>query len=367
MKSLLVATFVEFWTAGSGHRSRIGTLLGWLQSRVQVTVFYAGAVSELDRAVVRHRFPSVVLAGACAAGTLRPDGSSPALSYGEYAAAFGEFVRDKSFDLVLVEYIELSAVLEYLPSSTITLLDTHDLVAHRIGSFEKVGLPYEGIDLAFEDELDLFRCYDHILFIQQNELAAVAPWIDTERLMLVPHPVPARRSPMRVRARNIGLVASGYAPNIEALRWFLDRVWGRLSAYLPLRLQVYGNICEAFQGCSPAGVQWNGFVADLEAVYRECDLIINPVRCGAGLKIKNVEALAHGLPLVTTNHGAAGMEDGAGSCFLVADTPGEFEAAIALLVEDDPLRQRLAEEAFDYAREHFSEDRCFGPLARIIG
>jgi glycosyltransferase involved in cell wall biosynthesis len=366
MKSLLVATFVDFWSGGSGHRSRISALLDYLQRRVEITVFYAGCLSDRDRAFVRQRFPFLTMEGACPIGGLHGPGSSGALTYGEYVAAFGDFVRDKSFDFVLVEYIELSAVLEYLPASTVTLLDTHDLVAQRIGSFQKAGVPYDGIELSFEDELDLFHCYDHILFIQQNELESVAPWMDRDRLVLAPHPVMARRSPSRVRVRDIGFVASPYAPNVDALRWFLGRVWGSLSDRFDGNLHVYGNIRQAFSGCPVPGVQWHGFVADLEEVYRDCDVIINPVQCGAGLKIKNVEALAHGLPLVTTSHGAAGMEDGAGNCFLVADGAEEFAAAIALLIGDDRFRRALAEKAFTYAREHFSAERCFGGLDPIF-
>lgn len=357
MKTLLVASFVEFWTAGSGHRSRLSRLLDYLQSRVRVTVYHAGPLSQLDRAVIRERYPLLQMEAASTVGTI---------TYGEYVVAFGDFVNDKSFDFVLVEYIELSAVLEYLPPSTITMLDTHDLVTHRIGSFQNIGIPYDGIELTLDDELDLFRCYDHILFIQQNELDSVAPWIDRDRLVLVPHPVSAVRTPLREAVQNIGFVASPYAPNIEALRWFLDQVWQPIHENFDVHLQIYGNIREAFPGYSAEGVHWQGFIANLETAYRNCDLIVNPVRCGAGLKIKNVEALAHGLPLVTTTHGSAGMEDAADAALLVANSPGAFTAAISRLILDADLRQTLAEGAYRYAKEHFSEERCFAKLASIV-
>ncbi|HVU98017.1 MAG TPA: glycosyltransferase family 4 protein [Puia sp.] len=360
MKTLLVATFVDFWTGGSGHRSRISQLIGFLQDKVSITVFFAGAVSEAARETVRQRFPQIGL-----------EGAGDAMTYRDYSLRFSHFIRDRFYDFVLVEYIELSGILEYLPEHTVTLLDTHDLVADRIRSFRVMGVPYDGVDLSPEDELDIFRCYDHVLFIQQNELESVARDIHRDRLVLAPHAVAASPSPMRESVRQIGFVASPYPPNVEALDWFLCQIWGPLRRQHSVTLNVYGNIREAFAATAgitagAGGVRFHGFVEDLKQAYRECDLVINPVRCGAGLKIKNVEALAHGLPLVTTTHGASGLEDAAGSCFLPADDPPAFLSAMDRLIRDAGLRQALGRNAIEYARTHFSAEKCYGPLASII-
>jgi glycosyltransferase involved in cell wall biosynthesis len=357
MKTLLVATFVDFWAGGSGHRSRISSLLEYLQHRVRITVFFAGRLSDADRNLLRERFGDVAVESA---------GMDGPLTYGEYAERFSHFIRDRTFDFALVEYIELSAVLEYLPEHTVSLLDTHDLVADRIRSFKKMGLPYDGIDLTFEEELDIFRCYDYVVLIQQNDLESVARWIDPDRLVLTPHPVPATPGRIRKQVQNIGFVASPYLPNVEALGWFLQHVWGPTCEGHALTLNVYGNIRDEFPVPEGCHVRWHGFVADEEQVYRDSDILINPVRCGAGLKIKNVEALAHGLPLVTTTHGATGMEDGAARCFLQADDAGAFASAIRRLIGDRGLRETLARNAVAYARTHFSTEGCYGAIARLI-
>ena len=111
-----------------------------------------------------------------------------------------------------------------------------------------------------------------------------------------------------------------------------------------------------------SGVTLHGIVDDLDEIYRRIDIVINPVRVGSGLKIKNVEALANGLPLVTTSHGAEGMEDGAGTAFLVADTPQDFAEHINQLLASQETRQALGEQAYAYAEENFSEDGCFQEL-----
>ena len=65
-------------------------------------------------------------------------------------------------------------------------------------------------------------------------------------------------------------------------------------------------------------IKLSGFVGDLEEVYKN-RVIINPVKSGSGLKIKCVEALCSGKPLVTTSNGAQGLKSGAGKAFLVGD------------------------------------------------
>jgi glycosyltransferase involved in cell wall biosynthesis len=88
---------------------------------------------------------------------------------------------------------------------------------------------------------------------------------------------------------------------------------------------------------------------------------------GAGLKIKNVEALASGLPLVTTGEGARGIADVAGDAFLVADDPDAFASACLRLLDDVSLRTRVAARALQVARERFSPQACFAPLLDWIG
>ena len=75
-------------------------------------------------------------------------------------------------------------------------------------------------------------------------------------------------------------------------------------------------------------------IDDLNVLYgRKADLIINPVQLGGGLKIKNVEALANGLPLITTPEGANGLEDGINNAFLLANTTEEWiESIIAVMI-----------------------------------
>ncbi len=359
MKTLLFVTFVDFWRKGSGHRARINALVSYLMDKTQITVFFAGAANDQEGSILSINFPAVKFEFATLDGTI---------TFKEYKEKFKEFIRGKNFDIAIIEYIELSNVLELLPSATITMLDTHDLVFERIKSFKKFSVKYDGIILSKKDELEIFQCYDYVLLIQKKDFEKVAKKMDSNRLLLVPHPPCFEISPVRETCKQVGYVASPYQPNIEGLKWFIDNIWPEILKKYNLTLNVYGNIGAYF--CTPKpkvnNIVFHGFIEDLKNAYEGMDIVINPVRCGAGLKIKNVEALGYGIPLITTSHGASGMENGASKAFLVADSPKEFKEAFEKIIKDFSFRTQIAKEGFAYANNHFSKEKSYGNLLKAI-
>jgi len=107
-------------------------------------------------------------------------------------------------------------------------------------------------------------------------------------------------------------------------------------------------------------------VPDLGAAYAAADLCINPVRLGGGLKIKTVEALAHGRPLVTTSHGARSLEADAGRAFVVADDSPALVAAVHRLVDRPDEAAALSQAALALAQRRFGDDACYGPLLQAL-
>lgn len=360
MKSLLIVTFVDFWRKGAGHRSRLSSLVDYIKNYVAVTVAYAGTFNEKDRETISTDFPSI---------TVAPLEPNKTISYKEFGELFRHFIADKSFDIALIEYIELSFVLPMLAKGTFTILDTHDLVADRIESFRQNKLPYYGITLTAEEELGIFMCFDRVMLIQEKDYKKIGEQLGVDRVVLVPHAPALHRRDLRSDVKNVGFVASEYPPNIEAIRWFLDTVWPSVAGKNNLTLNIYGNVGKRLPEDwmnQQANVKFHGFVNDLGEVYNHCDIMINPVKCGAGLKIKNVEALANGLPLITTSHGSIGIESVKDECYIVADTAADFIDAVARLVDDINYRKQLGANAYAYAEKYFSPSACYQQLVSCM-
>ena len=171
---------------------------------------------------------------------------------------------------------------------------------------------------------------------------------------------------IRPGVRRIGCVGSEYLPNVDGLRWFLDAIWPRI-ADPAVELGIYGGVAGRLDAAAlPPNARCHGTSPISIPAYRTFDIAINPVRVGGGLKIKTVEALGAGLPLVTTPEGARGLRDAAGVAFLLARDADEFAAHLAQLIASRELRQQLAAGARRLAAERFGAEVCFEPLLRAI-
>jgi succinoglycan biosynthesis protein ExoO len=129
------------------------------------------------------------------------------------------------------------------------------------------------------------------------------------------------------------------------------------------QLLLAGSVCEVLDGARlPKGVLALGYVKDLEDFYRQVDVVVSPLRMGGGLKIKNVEALCKGKPLVTTPIGAEGLDDGAGSAFWIEESAAALASALVRLVDSPSLRGDLTLGALSFAERHFSHEAVYREL-----
>jgi len=120
------------------------------------------------------------------------------------------------------------------------------------------------------------------------------------------------------------------------------------------------------QHALPDGVTTLGWIPDLSHFYRDLRLVVNPVVRGTGLKIKSVEALAHGRPLVAYPVGLEGITSSSELPWIeVADSTAMSVACIALL--QDPARcDAMAEAARSYAQQSLGADHVYGPLVAFL-
>jgi sugar transferase (PEP-CTERM/EpsH1 system associated) len=138
--------------------------------------------------------------------------------------------------------------------------------------------------------------------------------------------------------------AMDYSPNVDALRWFFTAIHERLRRRVPdVRVLIVGKnpIDEVRAWGERPGVTVTGGVPDVRPWYRRAWLQMVPLRIGGGTRLKIVESLAIGTPVVSTTIGAQGLELRHGHDVLLADEAEDFAAAIARGLEDAALRTRL--------------------------
>jgi len=212
-------------------------------------------------------------------------------------------------------------------------------------------------------ERRVWRAADLSLYPSEEEAAAaraLEPGVMVRAI--TPYALAAHTSPPPVPEGRAGLLfvaGFGHPPNEDAACWFMAEI-------LPLIRAAQPQIAVTFAGSNPTervralagrGVEVTGFISDeqLSHRYDRARIVICPLRYGAGIKLKVVEALHQGIPLVTTTTGAQGLPGVEEVCG-VADEPGAFAEAVLHLLDDDAAWMEQATAQRDFVGEKFSAD-----------
>ncbi|MGO4972015.1 glycosyltransferase [[Clostridium] aminophilum] len=165
------------------------------------------------------------------------------------------------------------------------------------------------------------------------------------------------------------LFVGGFAhpPNADAVLWFMDHVWPRIHEALPeVKFHIVGSKAtdEIKALHDPEnGVIVEGFVSEerLGELYETTRIDVVPLRYGAGVKGKVVEALYNGMPIVTTSVGAEGIPE-VETVLRVEDEPAAFADAVVKLYRDPETLARMAQGTQDYVKKNFSTEAAWSVI-----
>jgi glycosyltransferase involved in cell wall biosynthesis len=217
-------------------------------------------------------------------------------------------------------------------------------------------------------ELDLVARADLVLCVTEVEREVVAAVRGGRRARLVTYGMPpvgdapgwAERSGVLFFG---GFAAGASSPNLDAVHWLVEAVMPLVWRTHPdLRLRIVGAEPPAsVQALGSERIEVIGEVADPAPYLASSRVLLAPQRFGAGLKLRFVDAMAAGLPFVTTPVGAEGIELGAAARWLVGTSPDELATAVRRLVDDAALWEHCVhrlrrEHARAFTRARFRDD-----------
>ena len=149
-----------------------------------------------------------------------------------------------------------------------------------------------------------------------------------------------------------------HPPNADALKYFLDNMWDEIYAQIKAPFYIVGSNAtdeiKSFHN-EAKGIIFKGFVSEeeLKELYEKVRLVVVPLRYGAGVKGKVIEALYYNDPVITTSVGAEGI-DNSYNQMLVADEPGDFVEKCVNLYNDKEALKAMSKAADDYVRNKHS-------------
>jgi glycosyltransferase involved in cell wall biosynthesis len=345
----------------------------------------APELSALCRTVVQVPFPAprttsqrlaTLIASKQADMALRLD--SPA-----YTNALHDLLLSSSYDILQVGGIEMAAfALALEPSLRPPMLfDAYNaewLLQLRAAQTDWQRVSRWPAALYSSIQVRRLRSYERRICLAARQVLAVSP-ADAAALhqldpritpMVLPNGVDMARNRPGLPQAGIthpALVFTGkldYRPNSDAALWFAAKVWPLVRARNP-QAQWYlvgknpGPQLAALERLD--GVHVTGYVPEIQPYLAAADCYIAPLRVGGGTRLKLLEALACGLPIVTTTLGAEGLEVRSGEQLLLADTAADFCNAVVRLLNDRDLAVHLGAGARELACRCYDWD-VLGPL-----
>lgn len=273
------------------------------------------------------------------------------------------------FDVVQLDWIQM---MQHVHAQDRPLLARRGvLVAHDVAWLplaRRAQVTVGALRRVWRREARLMRAYEEsewrrvarVVAMSEDDAARVRPI--TDRVAVVPNGVDAAHYADCAREPRTSktLLFVGWFrhdPNVDAIRWFLESIYGLIATRHPdARLRIVG--AHAPRAIARAAARWPtvdlvGYVQDVRPFLSDSMVSIVPLRVGGGTRLKILESMAAGTPVVSTAVGCEGLAVEPGRHLLVGETPEAFAGAVSELLDDAARRERVAREALAFVRSHY--------------
>ncbi|MHC4512226.1 MAG: glycosyltransferase [Planctomycetota bacterium] len=301
---------------------------------------------------LHHRVPS----------RLRHDFSSPALR-----RFVGHALRCEEFDIVQVDYLEMAHLVQDLVRGVRAVHVCHEplflFYARQIqkGLFPRMQRFLQHAR-AVNYEARLYRKFGAVVCLSPEDADHLRTWAPGSDTRIVPLGVDTEgiaALPTSTGHKILFVGYFGHAPNIEGALWLVRRVLPLVRKQVPdAEVDLVGRRAPAAVEALAAepGVNLRGYVEDLGECMADCALSVAPLREGAGLRSKVLEAFAYGRTMVVTPVAAAGIEARDHEHFRIAGDEQGFARAIVELLQDQDRRQQMEQAARALVEQHYTKE-----------
>lgn len=158
--------------------------------------------------------------------------------------------------------------------------------------------------------------------------------------------------------------------NIDGLQWFFSDVWPKIYAADPdITLKIVGknpdpSLISAAKNLE--NIEFTGFVDDLEPLFKQSRLFLAPLRFGSGIKVKVLNAMCRGIPVITTDVGAEGLDVRSGEHLMITNTAAQMSDSIITLMDDRSLWQHLADHSRQIIRDKYNWNIVLGDMDFVL-
>jgi len=284
----------------------------------------------------------------------------PDLSSDKMKREFKKKVSKKKYDLILISYINWARLIDDpFFDNQIKVLDLSDFTTHQL--YEKANGKIN-IGAVFNEEIDRINLFDKIMAVSESEHYLFSQFCNAPEFYYVPIFMEEGISRDGAPDHDLLIVGSDNPHNIKGVNWFFNNVYNFLER--SMTIAVAGGISDYV----PEGenIKKIGRLDDLAEVYNRSKIALSPLLSGSGMKVKVVEALSYGLPVVATVFGSTGISASQANGVFVADDPFKFSTHIKRLLSGSSHYKESSKNALKYFIGNFSSEIVHKNLDKIF-
>lgn len=276
-----------------------------------------------------------------------------------------EILQQSTFDIIICESIYLLPYLEVIRknSKAKIVVRTHNVefdIWKRLAKNSSVAKRWYLNNLSKslkKEEIELLQSADAILAISESDATLFKESGIKTPISVIPVAIEKTEDKVNNPFASFHHIGSmNWAPNVEAVEHLISTLFPAIRKVIPeAELHLAGSFFPSTLKSNPlTGIVVHGFVEDRFEFISNYGIKLVPLKSGSGVRIKLLQSLSNGVPIVTTEIGIEGLSKGIEKALMISDNDANFISNAIELYKNDELRKQLSNNAREYIHEHYS-------------
>jgi glycosyltransferase involved in cell wall biosynthesis len=277
---------------------------------------------------------------------------------------FNDLLKKKKYSHILISYVYYANLIKDNPlaQNSNKMLLIEDFITSQLYDQAKGKIALGEI---FEEEIRRINLFDSAICLSNDELNLFSSFAPNPKYFYVPMFMGKKNFIEREKFKyDLFFVGFDNFHNINGINWFLKEVFPKLNG--KCKMLIVGKVINKIKKEDFPDVEFVEFIESLEEVFQSSKLCISPLFTGSGIKIKIVEAMSYGKPVVCTSRSLIGFPQRTNCGCDIADTPEEFTSAIEKLLSDDEFYKEQRIKSSSMFAEFFDQEKVYKDLDKIF-